>query len=691
MSYSPYDDPSFSRPTLQSPTRSVRSNEGDGSSSARTAGSNVYDDEDDAVEKAWTRISIASTAGQDQFQEIAEAVREKQSKASIICQSIWSFLCSMKGTYLCVGVSSCLLELVFASVYARVGDNCGVFNPEGRCCSCPDINETRMLHQDVPYLENFNAIYYSLLLCIDAVISLAFIVSAVLNENKYQLVCSLVAKIVGLLRSVTDVFLETRHTQTKDAHLAFLSVEFACVIVLCALVPRLLKTWGWKIFRRSGGNPEQIEVYKLYQMVRGMNWLESQASIVLHVLFVMWLRYTREQFWVWFMVVLLEFVSSRQAVHHLKRENKFGCFIALGSKVFCNVYCIIVCVLYFSCRTTFDQSLEQSERYWAMDPYPDMLSIRNSYNGIQCLPEQTAFDDTIVEIMVISLCLMTIFRVAFIVCFFRVLAKFDSGLKDLFYKVSGAVDPNARRANSKRSGKRKGNRKTKNKKKKESGGAAQQSDVEAPWLKKEKPAKNQDLRGAAGGDTASTQSMSTQPRGSINASDSGSSSDDDHEDDGSDSSDGPTSPDEGKLNNNNPNNSNSISSSSNIRSSISPTSEQRNAMRKSFANFSSGSLGSGPPAALPQSTAPQQQQQQQRGSPGSNMRSGELVSPPRPGKGSPTVSNNGSSITTPPAAAATAAANQPGRQSSAKKKFPSAPVSLEVEAHEDFANDGGDW
>lgn len=427
------------------------SGESDAGSTADEPHPRHADDDDDNVsesdsEARFTRDSFASSAPSDQFRAIVASVRDdklksgEKTKADAVVEDISRAFCTIKSAYLAVGVFSCVLEISLQAYFAfgspgKDSWRCGVFNPTGRCCTCPIVNQSRLIGQEVLEIKNYNVYYYSVLYSLNAVITLAFIVSAVSSENKYALVGSLVAKIVGGLREATDIALHSRHDSTIHLHVIFLSVDALCVVVMCALMPRLLRTWGWKIFHRSGGNPEQREVYKLYQIVRMTNWLESQSSICLHALFVMWFGYTREQFWTWAVMTTLEIISSRQAIHCLKRENRIGCYAALLGKLFCNVYCITVSTFYFMCRVRFDNSLHHTQKYWRMDPYPDMLSIRNSYNGLQCLPPDTAYDDTIIEIMIISLSIMTVFRFAFIICYVRIMTKFDNGLKELFYKV----------------------------------------------------------------------------------------------------------------------------------------------------------------------------------------------------------------------------------------------------------------
>jgi hypothetical protein len=343
-----------------------------------------------------------------------------------------------------LGVVSTIAIWIFAIISMGINHVCGVYDWRDRCCECPTLNASRLIGQSMPEHSTQNSFLFGGLVILNSGIGLVFVIESVRKENKYQLIFALVSKAVGITREIVDLFLEhyVPSNDVRYARIGLVSIDVICCICMALLTPRLFKQFGWRLFRKSGGNAAQRDIYLVYQQTRGLNWLESQASVIIHVFIILWLRFARDQFWTWFMATLVELVSSRQAIHHLKRENAVGIYLAIVGKTFCFVYCIIVSYLYAKCKQLFDTSLKKSGMFFTSDdgPYPDLVSVRESYSGIHCLPDHTRHDDSTLELIIVSLVLMGIFRVAFvgsILHCMRCLAGEHSGLlKALFYKAN---------------------------------------------------------------------------------------------------------------------------------------------------------------------------------------------------------------------------------------------------------------
>lgn len=380
--------------------------------------------------------SFAKEPEGDAFASIVAQTREEKAWYDI--ENLRKHM-TARNCYMFCGCLSFFLLAIFGAVTIVVSDNCVVYEAEGRCCACKqDLNDTRMSGQSMPRWAGYNSAFYGIVMIVNSGFGIVYIISGIRSENKYQLAAMIATQVLEVARALLDALLETTPA-LQDRFVIREVLAFGSLALLIASTVLALKIWkqfGWAIFRRGGTLKPIRELYKVYQVFRGFNRMDVQSSALLFLIYGLYLQFTQTagDWWVFLMVLLCDVLASRYLVKFLKQEDKWGFYISMVAKSYVTIWWIAIAVDYLVCRHRFMQSLDRSMQFFHMDPYPDLESISDTYNGVGCLSPVTKHDDRTMELIFLNLAQALIFRIASMVYGVRVARKFGTGLKGVFYK-----------------------------------------------------------------------------------------------------------------------------------------------------------------------------------------------------------------------------------------------------------------
>ena len=379
-------------------------------------------------------VTFGGTPQGDAFARIAQQVRGDEKWYH--CD--WRRLLEWKTAYVAVACLSFVLLAIFGIVSIVVTDECIVDEPHGRCCECLVVNSTRMVGQTMTYEKGLNSVFYGVVMIINSCFGFHYVIVGVRTENKYQLFCMLATQLLEVLRALFDTWFETNPAlKDRKAAREFLAYSSLVLLVCSAVLVRpLYKQFGWSIFRKGGVLKPVREAYKGYQMFRAFNRLDVQSSTLLFIIFGMYLAMLQGANWWSFLVVLgCDVLASRWLVKYIKHENNIGFYVSFAAKAYVVIWWVVLCVEFVECRRRYWDSLIDTRPYWDMNPYPDLVSVRATYNGVKCLAPMTRHDDRTLELIFLNLAQALAFRLMSMIYGVAVARRFGTGLKQVFYRM----------------------------------------------------------------------------------------------------------------------------------------------------------------------------------------------------------------------------------------------------------------
>eukprot|EP00756_Hemistasia_phaeocysticola_P066147 Hpha_TRINITY_DN9029_c0_g1::TRINITY_DN9029_c0_g1_i1::g.141709::m.141709 len=142
-----------------------------------------------------------------------------------------------------------------------------------------------MERQDVDGKTSYNKILFSVLIILNALFSLFYAVMGVRQENNFQLGCYAVTSLTLAVRGGMTV---KRESDGAGSYLLF-SLSVCCTLVTLILIYPVVRTFGWKIFRRCGGDESLAKLYMHYEMFNALVRLDVQFLTMCFVLFLCFL------------------------------------------------------------------------------------------------------------------------------------------------------------------------------------------------------------------------------------------------------------------------------------------------------------------------------------------------------------------------------------------------------------------
>lgn len=392
-----------------------------------------------------------NSSGQlDAFAAVIAAHRDKKEWYEVD----WKKFLTARNCYLFSASISFFFLALFGAVTIIVTSDTAVANPAGRCCSNmepPILNVTRMLDQVMPYQHNLNSVWYGTIMIVNSIFGALYVWGGIKSENKYQLAACIMTQVLEVLRALFDTWFETnpdlQSRRVPREVLAYSSLF--TLIVSTALAGKIWRQFGWAVFRRGGTLKPIRELYKTYQVFRGFNRMDVQSSTLLFLIIGMYMRIATDfDWWVFWSIVICDAVASRYMVKFIKNEDRLGFYVTVVAKSYVVLWWIAVTVEYVHCKENYMSSLRATAPYFQMDPYPDLESIRATYNGVRCLSRNTRHDDRTVELIALNLSQALLFRIISMVYGIKVELKSGTGLKGVFYKTLQVKEGHARKMQS---------------------------------------------------------------------------------------------------------------------------------------------------------------------------------------------------------------------------------------------------
>jgi len=204
----------------------------------------------------------------------------------------WKRHLSLKNGYMVVSSLSFFLMALFGFFMFHRPDRCMVSRPSGRCCSCLDVNESKMMGQVMPVITVNNDLYYGIIMVINSGFGIFYVITGVRSENKYQLLCMLATQLLEVARGLVDAILERPTDGAAETNRRvrenFMYAAGVLFFISLVLIKPVYGTIGWRIFRRGGAKRTVRQMYKWYQRYRAFNRLDVQSSFLLFLIFILY-------------------------------------------------------------------------------------------------------------------------------------------------------------------------------------------------------------------------------------------------------------------------------------------------------------------------------------------------------------------------------------------------------------------
>lgn len=385
---------------------------------------------------------MADSGSYEYQNEFADVVKSTKGKEAWWSVDVMKYV-TKKNAYVCVSVLSFTLMAIFGIVSMYLHDDCLVAKPEGRCCACLDVNATMMGGQEMPMRQSRNSLFYGILMLLNSFFGIYYVWNGVTTENKYQLLCMLVTQFLECSRGLVDTLLEEADSpdaaKRREINKWLMICASVLFLVSCSVVYPVYQSFGWRSFRRAGAKRSVLQMYKMYQRFRALNRLDVQSSFLLFIIFLGYLAETESQgAWVWICLFLTDSIASRAMVKYLKQEDMRGVIISVIAKTFVVIWWIVVVVQYLGCYERYTDSLARTKGWFDGPFYPDLKSVADSYNGVNCLAPKTFHDARTFEVMVLNLVQALVFRFSSVGIAYVVVRNFGKGLKHALYDIEDA-------------------------------------------------------------------------------------------------------------------------------------------------------------------------------------------------------------------------------------------------------------